>query len=237
MVRLSGWVFGTVTTAALLASTAGVSLAASSNLVANPSGAGGSTTGWSAAYNGQGATIQAVTQNGISWLHYKSTQQESGGDWVQFSLSNVTQGQTYTCGFMAKGTGTIYADAYDGSKDNTSTPTALTSTPQPFLVTFTVASTGNNPFQVRYNTPPVDVYFNEATCVPGKTLTLAAETPAATSGSSPASGASSGSTSSGSTSSGTSLPKTGGSPLLPAAGAGLVLAGAGLLSLRRRRAG
>ena len=210
--------------------------ATSSNLVGNPSGVGGKTTGWSMSYNGQSGSIQSVTKGGASWLEYKSTLSEGGGVWVQYMLPTTTKGDTYTCGFEAEGSGTIYADAYDGSKDNQSSQVTLNaSTPQILKITFTVANPSSAQIQVRYPTPPVDVYFNDVTCVPGSSVTLVAQSASSSSASSSGTASSSKTTSASSSTSSTSssLPKTGGSPLVPLVGG--ALAAAGLVLLRRRR--
>lgn len=214
--------------------------ASSANLVSNPSGTGGTTTGWALSYNGQNGSIKAVTKGGVSWLEYQSTLSEGGGVWVQYMLPTTTTGQTYTCGFEAEGSGTIYADAYNGTQDNQSPQVTLNaSTPQILKITFTVANPSSAQIQVRYPSPPVDVYFNDVTCVAGSSVTLVAQSASSSSASSSGTSASSSGTSSSATtssvssSSSSSLPKTGGSPFVPLFGG--ALATAGLVLLRRRR--
>lgn len=238
--------------AGLAAAVATPTLAAGpTNLVTNPSGAGGKTTGWALSYNGNQGSLQAVTKGGTSWLEYKSTLSEGGGVWVLYPLTMTTAGTKYTCGFEAEGSGTIYADAYDGAKDNQSSQVTLSATtPKQVDITFTVVNPSGAQIQVRYNTPPVDVYFNDVTCVPGSSVTLVASTSATTSSgsASTSSGTTSSSTSSktstsstssktstsGATSGSTSLPKTGGSPLMPIVGGVLAISGVALLSRRRK---
>lgn len=153
-------------------------LAASSNLIYNPSGAGGSTAGWYASYSGNAGNpvLSAVTRGGAPWLQYAATLTENGGVWVQYNLPTylMQQGATYTCGFEAEGSGAIYADVWSGSKTYTSgAPQALSGTPQTFTVTFPLGNPANSVnFEVRYNTAPATVLFNEATCMPGSSVTL-----------------------------------------------------------------
>lgn len=226
---------------------------AATNLVSNPDGANGSTNGWSMSYNGQDGSLTAVQQNGQWWLRYQSTLQEGGGVWVQYQMHGLTVGDTYTCGFLAMGSGTIYADAYNGSEDVTSSSEALTSVPQLFEVTFTLAKTGNDLIQVRYTAPPVDVYFSDVTCVPGSTVVLAAQKATSVTSSSAASTTSKSSASTAASSAVTksstvstshstaqsstksTIPKTGVGAILPLIGVVLTLWGALWLGWSRYR--
>ena len=226
---------------------------AATNLVSNPDGANASTVGWSMSYNGQDGTLTAVQQNGQWWLRYQSTLQEGGGVWVQYQMHGLTVGDTYTCGFLAMGSGSIYADVYNGSEDVTSPSEALASAPQIFDVTFTLAKTGNDLIQVRYTAPPVDVYFSDVTCAPGSSVVLAAQkttsvasssTSSAVRTSSAASAASTSVTKSStvSTSSPTaksatksSIPKTGSGRIGPLTGVLLLMLGAAWLGWWRYR--
>lgn len=188
--------------AVVLFSTAGAF--AATNLVANPSGSGGATTGWIMNFNGTNSSLSAVQRNGDWWLHYTSTQYESIGDWVFYNIT-VQPGQTYTCGFVATGSGVIHADAWNNTVDTTSASKALSSTPQTFMVTFPAGPKTSDQMQVRFTQPPVSVYFNEVTCAPGNTVTLASAAAAAPSA--------------------TALPKTGAGAGLEAGGLGAVAAG------------
>lgn len=147
--------------------------AAPANLVGNPSGEGGSAAGWHLAFGGREASITSVRENAEAgagggsgsgwWLRYRSNLREPIGSWVQYNLA-VEAGRIYTCAFEAKGSGTIYANAYDGLIDVPSAPQALSETPVTFRVTFMAAKPTNNQIQVRYRTPPIDVYFRNVTC-------------------------------------------------------------------------
>ncbi len=214
---------------------------AATNLVANPSGVAGSTTGWSAP-SGWG-TLTGVQVNGVWWLHWVSNDVQShqpgpGSAWYSYDFNNLSTGQTISCGMKVMGTGTIVEDVWTGNNggDHFSAPVALSSTPQVITLTETIGAKpwpGPPEVEVRYNsqTGNLNIYFTDVTCVVGGSVQLVADSTGA------ATGAGSASTSSGSSSSGgssSSLPKTGGGPL-PWLGGLVAAAGAGLLLRRPRR--
>ncbi|HET7559140.1 MAG TPA: GxGYxYP domain-containing protein [Limnochordia bacterium] len=138
-------------------------VAPATNLVANTGGEQG-TADWHLAFNGRQATLDAVTdQSGRTWLHYQATLSEPIGNWVQYNLS-TTADQAYNCTFEAKGSGVIYANAYDGLADIAAQPRALTDAPATFVVKFVSALDRNNQLQIRYHQPPVDVWFRNVRC-------------------------------------------------------------------------
>ncbi len=153
---------------------AAASSATATNLVANPSGVGGSTADW-----GTGRSVDslsAVQVGGQWWLHWSTPQ--TAYDWVvyKFPPTAVTAGTEYACGFEAMGSGTIYAMLYDGKNLNRGTALKLTDTPQ----VFTESATAVNPsgpveIQARINAGPANVYFNEVTCVAGSSVTIPLE--------------------------------------------------------------
>ncbi len=232
-----------------------VPAAAATNIVTNPNGAGGSTSGWKA---GRAAdTLTSVEVGGQSWLEWKTTQ--TAYDWTvyRFAPGTVNNGSEYTCGFEAMGSGTVYAMVYDGKNLNRETPKALTDTPQVYTESATIVNATASPeVEVRTNNGPADVYFNEVTCIPGSSVTIPLSTASlsssgstssaatstsssVTSSSSSAASKASSTTSSKSTSTATSsttgsstLPSTGESPLVAVFGA--LLVGAGLWVAGRR---
>lgn len=218
--------------------------AAATNLVSNPSGAGGNTTPWLAGRANTGDTITSVQIDGQSWLHLVSPK-AGGYDWAvyKFPVGVVSAGTQYACAFEAMGTGTaVFAMFYDGKNLNNGTIKALSNTPQLFMKSATVVNpAGPAEIQVRTNDQgAVSIYFNEVTCVQGSSVTIPLSTatvPSIGSSSSTASSASSSVTSSGTSqatgSASQKLPSTGQSPLVPVVGALLVIAGS-VLGLRAR---
>ena len=212
---------------------------AATNLVADPSGVGGNITGWSAPSTW--GPLTGVTKNGIWWLHWVSNSVQShtpnpGAGWYVYVFPNLTAGQQLSCGFKAMGSGQIVLDIWTGTTDNLTAPKTLSSTPQTFTETETVAAQpwpSPPQVQVRYQgqTGNLDVYFTDVTCVVGSSVTLVADSPATSGGGSGT--ASTGSTA-GSASSSSSLPKTGGGPLPFLGGLAALGAGLGLLRSRRR---
>lgn len=171
---LGGVALAAAITAAWVLPAAAASSTTATNLVANPSGAGGSTADW-----GTGRAVDslsAVQIDGQWWLHWATPQ--TAYDWVvyKFPPTAVTAGTEYSCGFEAMGSGTIYAMLYDGKNLNRGTAMKLTDTPQ----VFTESATAVNPsgpveIQARANAGPTNVYFNEVTCVAGSSVTIPLE--------------------------------------------------------------
>lgn len=232
--RLIAW--ATLAIAALMWCTTVPVMAAGVNLVTNPSGAGGTTTGW---FTGRASdTVSAVTIDGHPWLRFQSP---SGlYDWAvyKFAPAELNAGQEYTCGFEAMGNGTVFAMFYDGQKLHDGVARALTNTPQIFEESATISGIQNAPpeIQVRNNTGPVDVFFNEVTCVLGssvaiplETATLSSSTIAALSSTAQSSSAAATpSTASSAPSAPTkavTIPATGSGKLIPFGGAALTLVG------------
>ncbi len=225
---------------------------AATNLVATPSGVGGSTTGWSAPSTW--GPLTGVQVNGVWWLHWVSNDVQShqpgpGSAWYSYILNNLSPGQTISCGMKVMGSGTIVEDVWTGNNggDHFSAPVTLSSTPQVITLTETV---GAKPWpatppavQARYNsqTGNLNIYFTDVTCVVGNSVQLVADSTGAAAGAGSAStststttGTSTGSGSSSGGGSSSSLPKTGGGPL-PWLGGLVAAAGAGLLLRRPRR--
>ncbi len=156
------------------------------NLVADPSGVRGDTQNWVAP--SVWGTLGGVPVSGTWWLRWVSDNVQShspapGSAWYTYALPNLTPGQQLSCGFKAMGQGTIMEDIWNGGGDNLTAPVTLTSTPQVFTETVTVASKpwGSPPgVQVRYmnQTGNLDIYFTDVTCVVGPSVTLAADSPA-----------------------------------------------------------
>lgn len=137
------------------------------NLIANPSGATG-TSGWNLAYNGDYANLQSTTYNGGPALLWNVTQGNLGHqDWVQYSPP-VQPGNTYTFSVDVAGSGQAFLDVYDGASDNQTQPVTLTSQYQTLTLSLTVpANATNSPqFQLRESgDQPVSVYFKNATAL------------------------------------------------------------------------
>jgi predicted alpha-1,6-mannanase (GH76 family) len=103
---------------------AGAAYPSGTNLVSNPSGAGG-TNGWYLAYGGENASLTPVTYQGsqaLEWVLNGNTQE----DWV-YTYPDVTDGVTYTYAVQLAGSGTVILDAWVGNADLISMPVTLTS--------------------------------------------------------------------------------------------------------------
>ena len=184
----------------------------------------------------------------MPFLEYTASLRENGGVWVQYNFEPyfLTQGSTYTCGMYVAGSGSAYLDVWTGSNSFPGTPVTLSSTPTPVHITFPMGNPGNTPnLEVRYNQPPVSVYFTDVTCAPGSSVTLASLAPpssasratSASSGTAPAASTqsvSSTTTSTQGTSTSTSLPKTGVPVTVPVGGAVALLCGWALIRKGKR---
>ncbi len=213
---------------------------AAGNLVTNPSGVGGTVTGWTAP--GGWGPLTGVQVHGTWWFHWVSDNVQShtpgpGSAWYSYTMANLSPGQTISCGFKAMGSGTIAEDIWTGNNggDHLTAPVALSSTPTVFTETEKVGAKpwpGPPQVQVRYQnqTGNLNIYFTDVTCVLGSSVTLAADSTAA------AAGAGGGKTAAATTKASkpaAGLPKTG-SGILPLIG-GLAAVAAGLGLLPRRR--
>lgn len=144
------------------------------NLIANPSGADGTTGGWSdtqgtlaaGTYQGNPDITWSVPANpGTNPLDPSSSQQ-----WVHVYPS-VTDGDTYQFSVQVAGSGQVYMDVYSGTADNQSPAINLSSSYQTLTWTITVPSTAptvpnvNAPqLQVReIGLGPVTVHMKDAT--------------------------------------------------------------------------
>ena len=163
----------------------GPGASAQSNLVVNNSGVDGNTSGWGPMPSGWGPLTSQVV-DGAWWLDWVSPTVHSpntGTAWYSYALGNsVSAGEQVTCGFEAMGSGSIFIDLWNGTSDNISAPVALSSTPQMFTKTVTIAGghwAAVPQVEVRYAGDPgtVQVYFNDVTCAPGSSVHLVASTP------------------------------------------------------------
>jgi len=150
-----------------------VPTASGPNLIANPSGAGG-TAGWS---DTQG-TLKAGTYQGspdLTWsvpANPGTNQLDTGSSqqWVHVYPA-VTDGGTYQFSVQVAGSGQVYMDAYNGTADTQSPAITLKSSYQTLTWTVTVPSnapagqTGNAPqLQVReIGIGPVTAHIENAT--------------------------------------------------------------------------
>ena len=134
------------------------------NLVANPSGANG-TTGWSSS-----GTLAAGTYNGSPDITWSVPTTEPGQVWAHVYPA-VTNGDTYQFTVHVAGSGQVFMDVYSGAGDEQGPAINLTSSYQTLTWTVTVPAnaptgqTGNAPqLQVReIGFAPVTVHIADAT--------------------------------------------------------------------------
>jgi hypothetical protein len=162
------------------------------NLVSNPSGQSGSTTGWT----DTAGTLSAGTYQGSPDINWNvsadpgtNTLDPGTSDQWAHVYPAVTNGDTYQFSVKVAGSGQVYMDVYSGTADNQSPAINLSSSYQTLTWTVTIPSnaptgqTGNAPqLQVReIGLGAVNVHIEDATvqlasCGTGVTCTQAATT-------------------------------------------------------------
>jgi len=93
------------------------------NTIDNPSG-GSRTTGWSTSTT-KGQTLTATTYLGATALKWTSEATQTDA-WASFQ-PKATLGMPYCFSVQVAGRGTVFLDAWDGTKDNFSSPVRLSS--------------------------------------------------------------------------------------------------------------
>ena len=109
---------------------------ATTNRVLNPSGAGGSTAGWSMAYSGADATLGTTSAPALQWTVSSAI---GHSDWVSYYPA-VHDGETYQFSVALSGQGTAWLNAWTGSANISGNPIHLTSTSQTAFLTITIPS-------------------------------------------------------------------------------------------------
>lgn len=107
------------------------------NLVYNPSGVGGNTSGWSMAYNGDGANLRGVTVSGQPALEWDVQGNLGHDDWIKYYPA-VVNGETYTFSAELSGSGQAFLDVYNGTKDITTQSVQLGSNFQKVSIDVTI---------------------------------------------------------------------------------------------------
>jgi hypothetical protein len=107
------------------------------NLVTNPSGQNGLTTGWDMAYSGADATLGTTTVNGQSALQWTVSSAIGHSDWVSY-YPNVTNGDTYTFSVTLSGSGQAQLNVWTGTQNVSAPLITLSSTPQTQTLTETI---------------------------------------------------------------------------------------------------
>lgn len=143
------------------------------NVVSNPNGDNGKTTGWDMAYSGSGASLSTASFSGKNAIEWQVQGNLGHADWVS-NYPAVTDGNTYTFSVDVAGTGQAFLDVWDGSQDNATQPINLTSSYQTITLKVTIptnapgSQSGSAPqLQIRVpGTDPSTVYFRNASVVP-----------------------------------------------------------------------
>ena len=113
------------------------------------------TLGWQGPFqNGVGSVpgtvVPGTTPDGASAVHWAMASAASD-TWIQVPVSQLVGGIAYEAAVTLQGTGNVFLDFYDGTRDNQSAPVTLSSTPQTLTLDVTVPAGGTNTpqFQVR----------------------------------------------------------------------------------------
>lgn len=246
--RPSGILIGAMAATVMVVASATGVFAASSNLVANPNGAGG--TGWPGGSGSPNST--AVVQNGQWWIKYSPTTGTSGGGapyvWSPLGVQPVNT--IVTCAGMFMGSGTVQMVGYGGANHRGPFVT-LSSTPKEVSFSFPITQSGKTAQIQVQGLVGKTLMFHQMDCADGTTTPpaqLAAVTASEASGATSSTAASTASKTTATTASATiasattastkapsattssttrkvaTLPKTG-EGALPAAAAGLLLVG------------
>ena len=111
----------------------------------------GGSNGWYMAYGGQSATLTS-SGSGLQWQIQGSL---GHNDWVAENVS-LQAGKTYTFSAQVAGSGQIYLDAWDGTKDNASPPVTLSSAYQTLQLIVTIPAGAPAPQQIQIRTTGVN---------------------------------------------------------------------------------
>ncbi len=112
----------------------------------------GGSNGWYMAYGGQSATLTS-SGSGLQWQVQGSL---GHNDWVAENVS-LQAGKTYIFSAQVAGSGQVYLDAWDGTKDNASPPVTLSSAYQTLqlIVTIPAGAPAPQQIQIRTRMPPL----------------------------------------------------------------------------------
>ena len=122
------------------ASSASMFSEVANNLVENPSGAGGATSGWDLAYSGRDATLTSTAIGGNPSLAWSVNQAIGHGDWVSYYPA-VQNGETYTFNVTLSGSGQADLNVWTGTENVSAPLLTLSGKPQTEALTVTIPTT------------------------------------------------------------------------------------------------